>query len=143
VKSITENGKYRIVAEINMIPLIDVSLVLLIIFMVMTPFLVQAHIKVQVPQAASAETSTKDNDSMRVQVDSAGKIYIDGAGVAAGQLETVLRRRVSDPAKQPVVIEADKSVQFDYVVAVLDACKKLGIVKIGIAVKPESRSGRP
>jgi biopolymer transport protein TolR len=134
----TGNGKYRIMAEINMIPFIDVALVLLIIFMVMTPFLIRSQIKVNLPQAATAQTEAYDKEALRVQVEKRGDIRIDGLLVPAEKVEATLRGRLHDPARQPLVIEADRDVPFKSVVVVLDAGRKVGAAKLGICVKPES-----
>ena len=133
-----QSGKYRIVAEINMIPFIDVSLVLLIIFMVMTPFLVRSQIKVVLPAAGSADTEAYDAHTLRVQVEKNGFISVDGQRVHPGSLETTLRRQIRDPKNQPLIIEADKDVPFQHVVVVLDASKKIGALRVGVCVKQAS-----
>jgi biopolymer transport protein ExbD len=132
------SDKYRIVAEINMIPFIDIALVMLIIFMVMTPFLVRSQIKVDVPEAATAEKTEDEAKSVTVQVDREGGIYIEGQRVTDAGLETTLRRHLYNPKSQSLVVEADKGVSFEHVVTVLDAGKKIGAIHIGVGVKPES-----
>jgi biopolymer transport protein ExbD len=138
-----ESGKYRIVSEINMIPFIDVSLVLLIIFMVMTPFLIQAQIKVNLPTAGKAEVKAADNESIRVQVEKGGRIFIEGRQVRPDDVATVLGRRLLHPKTQPLLIEADKDVAFEHVVTVFDAGRRVGALSIGVCVKPASGPGAP
>jgi biopolymer transport protein TolR len=130
-------GKYRIVAEINMIPFIDIALVLLIVFMVMTPFLIRAQIKVDLPKVNRSENVTDDREAVSVQVDKSGSVYVDGEKVAASDLVTTLRRRLTHPQTQPLRIEADKDVPFRHVVVVLDAGKEIGAVKMGVGVQPD------
>jgi biopolymer transport protein ExbD len=134
-----ENGKYRIVAEINMIPFIDIALVLLIIFMVMTPFLIRSQIRVNLPEASAGETQA-DKQALHVQVDRDGRIIIDGNDVPMAGVESALRRLLRDPARQPVVVEADRDVPFQHVVDVLDAGKKIGAARLGVCVRQTSEA---
>ena len=119
-----------------MIPLIDVSLILLIIFMVITPFLVQSQIQVNLPKA-SAGTKAWDEDVLKVQLAAGGAIALDGKRIKPGRLEKEMMLRFSKSYKKTVLVEADKTVPVQRVVDVFDAAKKLGAGKIGIAVKPE------
>ncbi|MEK7721687.1 MAG: biopolymer transporter ExbD [Elusimicrobiota bacterium] len=128
--------KNRIIAEINMIPLIDISLILLIIFMVITPFLVQSQIQVNLPKASTG-IKGGDEDVLRVQLAADGTITVDGKRVKFSLLKKELTLRFSKSYKKTVLVEADKTVSVERVVAVFDAAKKLGAGKIGIAVKPE------
>ncbi len=119
-----------------MIPLIDISLILLIIFMVITPFLVQSQIQVSLPKA---ETGTKGADEgvLKVQLGADGSLALDGRPLRFQRLEKELILRFSKAYKKTLLVEADKSVAVERVVAVLDLAKKLGAGKIGIAVKPD------
>ncbi len=129
------NGKYRIMAEINMIPFIDISLVLLIIFMVMTPFLVRSQLKLILPRARAVEEDVQNKRPLQVQVDRQGVAYMDGEAVQADLLEGRLRQALTDPKNQPIVIEADKDVPFQHVVTVMDAAKGIGASKLAVCVK--------
>ena len=120
----------------NMIPLIDISLILLIIFMVITPFLVQSQIAVSLPKASSG-TKGADENVLKVQLAADGSMAVDGKTVRFQRLEKELILRFSKSYKKTLLVEADKTVQVDRVVAVLDIAKKLGAGKIGIAVKPD------
>lgn len=125
-----------IIAEINMIPLIDVSLILLIIFMVITPFLVQSQIQVNLPKASSG-TKGADQDVLKVQLAANGQMTVDGRRVKFSNLEKELTLRFAKSYQKTVLVEADRSVPVERVVAVFDAAKKLGAGKIGIAVKQQ------
>ncbi len=120
-----------------MIPLIDVSLILLIIFMVITPFLVQSQIQVALPKASSGVKGGDDN-VIKVQLGAGGELTVDGKPVRLARLEKELVLRFSKAYKKTVLVEADKAVPVERVVQVLDAAKKLGAGKVGIAVKPEN-----
>ncbi len=119
-----------------MIPLIDVSLILLIIFMVITPFLVQSQILVTLPKASTG-TKGGDENVLKVQLAADGAMTVDGRRVKFSGLEKELRLRFGKSYKKTVLVEADKAVPVERVVAVFDAAKKLGAGKIGIAVKAE------
>mgnify|MGYP001766001498 CR=1 FL=1 len=120
-----------------MIPLIDVSLMLLIIFMVLTPFLVQSQIQVSLPKASTG-IKGGDENVLKVQLSAGGELAVDGKPVRMQSLEKELMLRFAKSYKKTVLVEADKSVPVERVVAVFDAAKKLGAGKIGIAVKPEN-----
>lgn len=127
--------KGTIIAEINMIPLIDVSLILLIIFMVITPFLVQSQIQVNLPKASTGVKGGEEQ-VIKVQIAAGGAMTLDGRPVKLQKLEKELLLRLKQSYKKTVLVEADKSVPVERVVAVFDAARKLGAGKIGIAVKP-------
>ena len=132
-----ENRKPRIMAEINMTPLIDVALVLLIIFMVMTPYLVKSQLKIDLPKVKSAESDSSKELQLEIQVDKTGALALEGQPIILADLEATLRRRLTDPENQPVVIQADKEVAFEHVVGIMDVAKRIGALKIGVSVKPE------
>lgn len=130
-------GKHNVMAEINMIPLIDVSLVLLIIFMIMTPFLVQSQLKVQLPKA-TAQAPTPDQEALSLQVLQNGTYLLNNHPVRESRLEQELSLFLPRPEKQAILIQADKDVPFQYVVTALDAAKKLRVGKLGVAVLTKS-----
>ncbi len=130
------SGKNRIIAEINMIPLIDISLILLIIFMVITPFLVQSQIQVNLPKASTG-VKGGDEEVLKVQLAADGTMTVDGKRVKFGRLRDELLLRFSKSYKKTVLVEADKTVPVERVVTVFDVAKQLGAGKIGIAVKPD------
>ncbi|HCC47344.1 MAG TPA: biopolymer transporter ExbD [Elusimicrobia bacterium] len=127
--------KGSIIAEINMIPLIDVSLILLIIFMVITPFLVQSQIQVNLPKASTGVKGGEEQ-VIKVQIAASGAMTLEGRPVKLQKLEKELLLRLKQSYKKTVLVEADKTVPVERVVAVFDAARKLGAGKIGIAVKP-------
>jgi biopolymer transport protein TolR len=137
------NDKYRLISEINMIPFIDVSLVLLIIFMVMTPFLMKSQIKVNLPESPSAQPISKDDKMVDIQVQADGAVYMDGKKIPGEALEKAIGARVHDPKNQAVMIEADKKTDFEHVVAVMGVVKKLGVTKMGVGVIEEAGAKSP
>jgi biopolymer transport protein TolR len=123
-------GQYKVMADMNMIPFIDICLVLLIIFMVMTPMLVQSQIKVDLPRAKAGDQVPQAEKIVDIQVLSDGAILVDGRRVPADSIDQVLTRKLPDPKNQSVMIQADKSVKFE-----------LGCTKMGVAVKNEREAG--
>lgn len=132
-------GKHRIMAEINMIPFIDVVLVLLLIFMIMTPLLVQSQLKINLPGLKKVDPEKIRKQTLTVQVDRAGTAYLAGMPVAPDLLEGRLGQLLLDPENQPVVVEADKDVPFQHVVNVMDAAKRIGARRLAVSVKKEAR----
>ena len=129
------NLKKGIIADINMIPLIDVSLILLIIFMVITPFLVQSQIQVNLPKASEASNGADEN-VITIQLAANGAMTVEGKVVKPGRLERELMLRLSKSYKKTVLVQADKTVSIERVVSALDIAKKLGASKVGIGVSP-------
>jgi biopolymer transport protein ExbD len=132
------SGKHRIMAEINMIPFIDVTLVLLLIFMIMTPLMVRSQLKINLPSTKDSQQDITRKETIQVQVDRAGTAYLDGMPVAPDLLESRLRQLLKDP-NQPVIIEADKEVPFQHVITVMDAAKRIGALKLAVCVKKQGK----
>ncbi|MBI3547949.1 MAG: biopolymer transporter ExbD [Elusimicrobia bacterium] len=125
----------RPIVEMNLIPLIDISLILVIIFMVLTPALIQSQISVKLPkssQGVPAETEA----TIQIQISRDGVILIDGDPVKGGRLEKELAGKLGSASKKSVLIQADRTVPIEKVVAILDIAKKLGVGKLGIGVTP-------
>ena len=131
------SDKYEVVAEINMIPFIDVALVLLIIFMVMTPYLVKEQIKINPPKIKSNGLDVNKHELVQIDVTREGSYYVNGEATSAEGIFDIVHRRLKDPENQQVVVAADKDVVFDRVVQAMDAAKRAGATKIGVEVKHE------
>ncbi len=123
--------------EINMIPFIDICLVLLIIFMVITPALVKSQLKVELPRAQAAENVQAAEKLVDIQVLTDGTVVIESQKVPADGLDEALRMKLTDPQNQSVMIQADKAVPFEHVVRVMGGVRKLGCTKMGVGVKTE------
>ena len=125
------------IAEINMIPLIDVALVLLIIFMVMTPFLVNQQVKVNLPKSVAGNEAP--DRPVIVLIRGQGEISLNGRPVSLNTLESEMKPLVGLKHDRPVMIQADKDTALQYVVSVMDIAKKLEVSKLGIAVQPPKK----
>lgn len=133
--SLGHRDKFPLMAEINMIPLIDVSLVLLIIFMVVTPFLVSSQIKINVPKAVTGIPT--DAEPIKIQVTSSQGYYLDGQAAHLNDLPSLLRGRIGTDKNPIVLIEADSTVPFEAVVKAMDIAREQGAQKLGVAVTPQ------
>ncbi len=118
-------------SDINITPLVDVVLVLLIIFMVTTPMLVKG-IKVSLPKTASSSTKIDKKDIV-LSIDKNGNYYIDKVRVKKQALGDFLKNHL----KSSLIIKADKSVDYGKVVQVIDIAKKSGIDRVGLATQPK------
>lgn len=120
-------------AEINMVPFIDITLILLIIFMVMSPLLVQMQLTVDLPKSNAINTQAED-DVIRIEVQKNGTISVMNKKIALKNLERELILRMGKASKKTILVQADKEVPIQQVVDVFDVAKKLGAAKLGIGV---------
>ncbi|MGB9667736.1 MAG: ExbD/TolR family protein [Thermosulfidibacteraceae bacterium] len=134
----TVNGNNRKqLADINVTPLVDVMLVLLIIFMVTAPMM-KTGLVMDLPEAKSSQIPVTA-EPLVISVSKKG-IFVDNTPVTFGDVGVVTKNVLMHRADDSVVIEAEKDIPFEYVVKILGELRALGIVKVGIATKPEGRS---
>jgi biopolymer transport protein TolR len=126
--------KRGLMTEINMVPFIDVVLVLLIIFMVVSPFLAQSEMPIRLPRALSGQP-TQGDDPLKVRVAAGGDVFLGAERVIRTELEGKLKSALAARPGLPVLIEADRDVSFKNVVFALDAAERAGAVKVGVAVE--------
>jgi biopolymer transport protein TolR len=126
----------RSINEINMVPFIDVMLVLLIIFMVTAPLITTGVVdlpsvgKSQQRPASVIEVIVGSDEKLRLRVDQQEPV-----GLALAQLAARVREKQSGNADVPVVISADRSVRYESVVRVMDTLQRAGVRRVGLAVK--------
>jgi len=123
----------NIMAEINMVPFIDIVLILLIIFMVLTPFLMQTQINVDLPKS-SAKNSVSQKDIITVEILKSGKINVNNRDIPFNKLEKELILLMGKGSNKTILVQADKDVDVQRLVDVLDISKKLGAENLGIGV---------
>jgi len=124
----------RPMAEINMIPLIDVMLVLLVIFIITAPLLTHA-VKIDLPKAASAPNLTKP-DNIQLAINAAGQIFFNGEAVSR---QTLNERLIEAGRHQPqpeVHIRADQTARYQWVAETLSDAAKAGLTRIGFVSDP-------
>lgn len=132
--------KQKAIAEINITPFTDVILVLLIIFMITTPLIMQTSIKVNLPNAKSAKTSDA-SDQVNITVSSKSIIYLDGNLISKDELRDKVAAIYKSNPSLKVVLFSDKLARFKDVVAVLDVMNELGIRSLNIAAKADFTGG--
>lgn len=144
----TRRGR-RLMAEINVVPYIDVMLVLLIIFMVTAPLLTQG-IKVELPKAGAEplpEDVLRDHDPLILSVDAQGGLYLNigddqesalDADTVVQRVSAVIRRE----PKTPVLVKADRSVPYGEVVAGMVLLQESGAEKVGFITDPADTRDR-
>lgn len=122
----------RVMSEINITPFTDVVLVLLIIFMIATPALLQPGIKVELPKASVADANTEKN--LNITIDGNGSIYLDESKIDADKLKFEITRRLSVKPDMAVVVKGSKDVKYDVVVKVIDTARLSGAKKFALGV---------
>ncbi|MCZ8131425.1 MAG: protein TolR [Steroidobacteraceae bacterium] len=136
----------RLVADINVVPYIDVMLVLLIIFMVTAPLLTQG-VQVDLPEAAAKPLPDQDREPLVVSVDREGRFYVNvGQDEDRPVDETVLVQRVQtvlarDP-QTPVLLKADEQVPYGRVVGAMTLLDGAGATRIGFLTEPPAPTVR-
>jgi biopolymer transport protein TolR len=130
-------ARRRTINEINMVPFIDVMLVLLIIFMVTAPLITTGL--VDLPTVGKAKQRPDHVIELVVGSDESVRLRLDGKDPAQNVLLRNVAQRVREAqagdANTPVVISADKSVKYEAVVKVMDTLQKAGIQRVGLSVK--------
>jgi len=131
------NNNRAVMAEINVTPLVDVMLVLLVIFMVTAPMM-QQGVQVNLPKA-DTKAMTPAEESVVVSVDQRGKIFINSEEVAAADLRTRLSSMFATRAKKEVFLKADAGVPYGEVVRTMADIKGAGIERLGMVTEPAGK----
>ncbi|MBC7741881.1 MAG: biopolymer transporter ExbD [Bdellovibrionaceae bacterium] len=121
-----------VMAEINVVPLVDVILVVLIIFMVTAPMIMKPSINVNLPKAASGEATVPSK--LNITISSDGKLNLDGKAVEDTEVQNAALEEVKKNPDIQAIIAADKDVPHGRVVTVLDIVKGAGVKKFAISI---------
>ena len=130
-----EDSSDGLIAEINITPLTDIFLVLLIIFMITTSVMIESAAKVNLPKATQ---TTQEARGLTVTITADSKIYVNQMLVDPSQLEPTLRDLLTDDPKKLVILQGDQSVILGEAVRVMDLAKRAGAQAISIAARKES-----
>ena len=129
----------RLMGEINVVPYIDVMLVLLIIFMVTAPMLSQG-IKVDLPQAAAEPIEPDDLEPLLLSVDAAGGLYLNlgdpEQALPSGRVLEIATAALRREPERPVLVKADRAVPYGRVVEGMVLLQQAGAKKVGFVTEP-------
>ena len=136
-----EEGGESLMAEINITPLTDIFLVLLIIFMITQSAIVESAAKVNLPKATM--TQPQESRGTTVMVTSDMKIFVNQMPVEIGQLQATLADLVSEDPKKLVILSGDKSVMLGEAVHIMDIAKRAGAQAISISAMKDETAAPP
>lgn len=131
---------YNAVADINVVPLMDLVFNLLIVFMLTTPLL-EHSINLRLPQTSSGN-AVDAKSCTTVELDAAGRAYLDNQLVSPAQIEALARAKVRADPQHPVLVRGDEKVPYGRFVEVVDRLKAAGVTKLGI-VGSTAQPGKP
>jgi len=131
-RSARKDNFEEIVSEINIIPLVDISLVLLIIFMVTANYIMSPSITIDLPQASHAKQVQPD-DTVTINISREGPVYIENELMTNAELRKRMKAKFQDNRDMAVIISADRNVNFKSVVNILDLLSEIGISRLNIA----------
>ena len=138
----SKRAKRKLVAEINVVPYIDVTLVLLVVFMITAPLLLQG-VSVELPNANSAPLDKKQQDPMLVSIKADGSYWIDTQGENTSQSLSVIKERVSKVLRQkpetPILVWGDTRVDYGKVVDLMSELQLAGAPSVGLVTEPPAQ----
>ena len=132
----------NLISDINVVPYIDVMLVLLVIFMISAPLMVQG-IQVNLPEASSEALPVKNNEPLIISIDQEGKIFLEtestkNQSLTLSELNSFVSRIFEASPNMQVVIRGDASVAYQRVMVVMAELQSAGASDIGLISQPSS-----
>ncbi|MBI3545312.1 MAG: protein TolR [Gammaproteobacteria bacterium] len=122
-------------SEINVVPYIDVMLVLLVIFMITAPLLSQG-VKVDLPQAAARPVDSPDNETLVVTIDREGKYFLDDRRISSDELSRKVEKILRLRPQTPVLIRGDRQSNYGEVVKAMTLLQAAGAPSVGLLTEP-------
>ena len=122
------------ISDINVTPLVDVMLVLLIIFMVTAPIL-QQGVGIDLPKVAAAPLASGD-DQLVVNIAKTGQVYLNDTPYSLAQLTEKLRAIGPARRERPIYVRADQAVSYGQVMRAMAAVREAGLVRVGLVTEP-------
>ena len=135
----SSTGKFQktvLNADINVTPLVDVCLVLLIIFMVVTPML-QKGVPVNLPVTEEPERTPDTEKQLQISVKSDGTVYLGSTVVRRDQVQSELEQIHQRTPDREIAVKGDRSVKYGAVIDVLKACREVGFNNVGLIAQPK------
>ncbi len=121
----------EIISDINVTPFVDVTLVLLIIFMVTATYIVAQSIPIDLPEAGTGEDVVT---TLAIMMTENGDVYVDGVKTDNAGIKNIINKTKKENSEVRVVIAADKKVEHGRVIGIIDLVRKLGISKFAINI---------
>jgi biopolymer transport protein ExbD len=134
------DNKGGIVADINVTPLVDVMLVLLIIMMLVAPML-QTNVALTLPQSTNRVDKPETQDQTVVAIAANRSLFLNGKPVQEGELATRINEVVEGKTQKIVIIKADQDVEYGAVMAAMDQLRQAGIEDIGLITDQRKGTG--
>ena len=136
----SSNGRTQTaLADINITPLVDVVLVLLIIFMVTAPVL-QSGIEVNVPKTRTVKEISEERLVITINKDQ--RVFLGNETININRIPETLHQKIRDPRNQFIFLRADENVPFGAFATVMDAVKQAGITNISIVTQPLAKTAK-
>ncbi|MFB3080770.1 MAG: ExbD/TolR family protein [Nitrosomonadaceae bacterium] len=135
--SMDSSGRQRPMAEINVVPMVDVMLVLLVIFIITAPLLTHS-VKVDLPKASSSPNITKP-EHIELGIRDDASLYWNGEPVALIQLTSRFSKKIKQDPKTELHIRADRHVLYQRVAQVMSIAAKSGLIRIGFVTDPSQK----
>ncbi|MGA7617430.1 MAG: ExbD/TolR family protein [Thermoanaerobaculia bacterium] len=133
-----DNDDFGDLSEINVTPLVDVMLVLLIIFMVTAPMLTQG-LSVSLPEAEGRALEQATSNPSKVSILANGAVYVDGIALGSGDVEATLGSFLRSRRVTKALLEADETVPYGRVIQVMDVMNHAGVEQLGMVTQPGKR----
>ena len=135
----SKHKKRKLVAEINVIPYVDVTFVLLVVFMVTAPLLMQG-VQVNLPAVDSAPIKSNDNDPFIVSIKNDGSYWIDQRGENQNknlnEIKQIIEKILSQSPEKQILIWGDEKVDYGSVVLLMSELQKVGAKSVGLITDP-------
>ena len=138
---ITRAPRRKRMAEINVVPYIDVMLVLLVIFMVTAPLLTPG-VKVDLPKASATPVDNPDRETLVVTVDRKGKLHLDDREIGASELQAKVAAILRVRPQTPVLVRGDRQVAYNEVMQAMVLLQAAGAPSVGLVTQPAEPSRR-
>ncbi|MCJ8277413.1 MAG: biopolymer transporter ExbD, partial [Bdellovibrionales bacterium] len=121
--------------DINVVPLVDIILVVLIIFMVTAPLVLKPTIDVNLPQATSGEAKKSEAKNLEVVIAKDGQLFLNGEKVNIEELKVQVSQAAETSSDSSAVLTADKDVTLETLTSVIDVIKTSGLKKVGFSIQ--------
>ena len=135
----SKHKKRKLVAEINVIPYVDVTFVLLVVFMVTAPLLMQG-VQVNLPAVDSAPIKSNDNDPFIVSIKNDGGYWIDQRGENQNknlnEIKQIIQKILSQSPEKQILVWGDEKVDYGSVVLLMSELQKVGAMSVGLITDP-------